>query len=95
MAIKMRVSMPRVTMRIEDPSVKMTVGAARLIYLSGEPYEGEYEVTPKVEAETVLPTAQKLLARDVTVHKIPYYEMDNTSGGTTVYIGSEKDLQLS
>lgn len=95
MAIKMHVSMPRVTMRVEDPSVKMTVGAARLIYLSGEPYEGEYEVTPKVETETVLPTAQKLLARDVTVHKIPYYEVSNNSGGLTIYIASDEEIQIS
>ena len=95
MGVKMRVSSPRVTMRVEAPSVNMKVGDARLIYLSGEPYDGDYEVTPKIDEATVLPTAQKLLARDVTVHKIPYYEMDNASGGTTVYIGSEKVLQLS
>ena len=49
-------------------------------------YEGVYEVTPKV-SEQSLPTAQKFLARDVTIEKIPYFEVGNTSGGTTVTIG--------
>ena len=52
------------------------------------PYEGEYEVTPKV-AEQTLPTAQKLLEEDVHIKKIPYFEVSNTSGGNTVYIGNE------
>lgn len=51
-------------------------------------YVGEYEVTPKVTEQT-LPTAQKFLARDVTIEKIPYFEVSNNSGGNTVFIGSE------
>lgn len=87
MGVKMRVSSPRVTMRVEAPSVNMKVGDARLIYLSGEPYDGEYEVTPKIDEATVLPTAQKLLARDVTVKKIPITKVGNNSGGNTIIIG--------
>ena len=83
----MRVSSPRVTMRVEAPSVNMKVGDARLIYLSGEPYDGDYEVTPKIDEATVLPTAQKLLARDVTVKKIPITKVGNNSGGNTIIIG--------
>lgn len=49
-------------------------------------YNGAYEVTPKVNEQS-LPTAQKFLARDVTIEKIPYFEVGNTSGGTTVTIG--------
>lgn len=52
------------------------------------PYEGEYEVTPKVTEQT-LPTAQKLLEEDVHIKEIPYFEVSNNSGGNTVYIGSE------
>lgn len=48
-------------------------------------YEGEYEVTPKAESATVLPTKNKALEDNVTVHKIPYFETSNESG-TTVYI---------
>lgn len=51
-------------------------------------YEGTYDVTPKVEEQT-LPTAEKFLEKDVTIKKIPYFEVSNTSGGDTVYIGNE------
>lgn len=56
-----------------------------------EPYTGEYEVTPKVDAQT-LPTAQKFMADDVTVFGIPYFETSNTSDGNTVYIGTEVEI---
>lgn len=49
-------------------------------------YEGVYEVTPRVIEQTI-PTAQKFLARDVTIEKIPYFEVSNNSGGTTASIG--------
>ncbi len=50
------------------------------------PYEGEYEVTPKFEAQT-LHTADRLLTKDVIIEEIPYAEVSNNSGGTTVTIG--------
>lgn len=49
-------------------------------------YVGDYEVTPKVEAQT-LSTANKILTKDVTVNKIPYAEVTNTAKGKTVTIG--------
>lgn len=58
------------------------------VYKDAPPYEGEYEVTPKVSKQT-LPTAKKLLSKDVTIKEIPYFEVSNTSGGNTVYIGNE------
>ena len=51
-------------------------------------YEGEYEVTPTVKEQT-LPTAQKMMAEDMRIKEIPYFEVGNTSGGNTVYIGNE------
>ena len=51
-------------------------------------YEGEYTVTPKTTEQT-LPTANKLLRKDVFIKEIPYFEVGNNSGGNTVYIGSE------
>ena len=38
--------------------------------IGGEPYEGEYTVTPSAETQT-LDTANKLLARNVTINPIP------------------------
>lgn len=52
------------------------------------PYEGDYEVTPKVN-EQVLPTAQKFMTNDVTINGIPIYRVTNNSGGTTIYIAKE------
>ncbi|MBQ6679563.1 MAG: hypothetical protein IJM76_06020 [Lachnospiraceae bacterium] len=51
-------------------------------------YEGEYTVTPKM-VEQVLETADKRMLDDVTVRAIPYYEVGNDQGGTTVYIAME------
>lgn len=51
-------------------------------------YEGSYEVTPKVTSQT-LPTKEKFLTEDVTVKAIPYFDVSNSSGGTTVYIAKE------
>lgn len=48
-------------------------------------YKGPYTVTPKVDEQT-LATAQKSMSKDVTVEKIPYSEVTNPSGGTTVNI---------
>ena len=56
--------------------------------LDVETYEGAYEVTPKVSGQ-VLPTMSKYMKKDVTVNAIPYFNVGNTSGGSTVYIGSE------
>ena len=57
-------------------------------YVGGEPYEGEYTVTPQVEAQ-ILPTKEKILLGDIAVKAIPFYEVSNTSGGDTVFIGNE------
>jgi hypothetical protein len=56
--------------------------------VGGVPYEGDYTVTPKVEAQTI-PTKDKVMLDDVTVRAIPVFRVSNTSGGTTVYIAKE------
>lgn len=50
-------------------------------------YNGEYEVTPLVDKETTLPTANKIMTKDVVVKQVPYFETSNNTGGETVYIG--------
>lgn len=55
---------------------------------SGEIYDGDYVVIPKV-TEQMLPTAEKFMEDDVTVKSIPYFNVSNTAGGSSVYIGSE------
>lgn len=51
-------------------------------------YEGEYTVIPKT-AEQVLPTEKKMMGSDITIKEIPFFDVSNTSGGTTVYIANE------
>ena len=51
-------------------------------------YDGAYEVTPKVEEQSLL-TKDKHMTDDVTVKAIPYFNVSNESGGSTVYIGNE------
>ena len=58
------------------------------VHKDADPYRGTYDVTPKVD-EQILPTAQKLMARDVTIKAIPIYNVSNDSGGSTVYIARE------
>ena len=52
-------------------------------------YDGETVITPSATSEIVLETAQKLVREDITVKKIPYYEVSAPTGGTTIYIASE------
>ena len=51
------------------------------------PYEGVTEVTPRADAEIVLPTMRRYVRDDIVVREIPYYEVSNPSGGMTVSIG--------
>lgn len=53
--------------------------------VQGEEYEGSYEVTPKLE-EQILQTAEKVMTNDLKIKEIPYAEVTNPAGGTTVII---------
>lgn len=50
-------------------------------------YEGSYEVTPLVGADTIMQTQGTYLDRDVVLKAIPYTETTNLSGGKTATIG--------
>ena len=69
-------------------SPAMSVELGRPVYMGGDPYEGPYDVTPKVTAQT-LPTAKKLMRDDVSVRAIPYFDVSNPAGGNTIYIANE------
>ena len=56
-----------------------------IFQVQGEEYNGSYEVTPKVEAQ-ILQTAEKVMRDDVTIKEIPYAEVTNPAGGTTIII---------
>lgn len=69
---------------INTISVGFNVGGTSQI----PPYDGEYEVTPKTYDEQVLPTRNKRMINNLTVKKIPQYEVSNDSGYTLI-IGDE------
>lgn len=53
------------------------------------PYEGEYEATPKFEEAVVLATKDKAMTDNVTVKKMPQFEVSNDAGGKTLILGDE------
>ena len=50
-------------------------------------FDGAYEVTPLPFGETTLETRQQYLDRNIVVREIPYQQVSNPSGGTTITIG--------
>lgn len=52
------------------------------------PYTGEYEAKPTFDTIT-LPTTNKYMSDDVTIHPIEVQSVSNLSGGRTVYIGGD------
>ena len=46
-------------------------------------------MVPSAFNTQVLPTANKVLKKDVTVQKVPYFETSNIQNGVTVYIAEE------
>lgn len=51
-------------------------------------YRGAAVITPKAHEGQTLPTQGKVMPEDITVLKVPFFEVSNTSG-KTVYIASE------
>lgn len=72
--------------RITPSSVKLSGNVS--IPVGYEHYEGNYEATPKI-SEYTLDTKDKVMYSDFTVKAIPYYEVSNAQGGTTIIIGEE------
>lgn len=77
----------------EDEGRVLTAENGLPIWKDLPKYDGTYSVTPSTDDTLTLATAQKYMDADVTVKKIPYYETENTSGGMTVYIGSDAEIQ--
>lgn len=86
--IRLKVSGSHLRLNVNSPKIGMKIGQAVIVSVGGEPYEGEYEVTPKISSQ-ILPTAKKLMKDDMTIKAIPYFDVSNTAGGQTIYIGSE------
>lgn len=54
-------------------------------------YTGSYNVIPDLVAQR-LATAEKCMKSDVTIQQIPFFDVSNTAGGSTVYIGTAAEI---
>lgn len=68
---------------------KVVYNRRTLIDLTADTVSGEYEVVPNAFNTQVLPTANKVLKKDIVVQKVPYFETSNNYDGVTVYIAEE------
>lgn len=71
------------------PTIEVQLQNVVLISVEGKKYEGEYDITPSTYNDQVLATRNLVMAKDVTVRKIPQFEVSNTSDGKTLIIGEE------
>lgn len=55
-------------------------------------YDGDYEITPTVNGLT-METKDRYMTENVKIHAIPFFEVGNTSGGNTVYIAGEIEME--
>lgn len=70
---------------VKKPAVDFAVDNVRVAAGGGAPYEGDYEITPSEEAQT-LPTANRMLARNIVVAPIPqnYGRITYNGGGIII-----------
>ena len=74
-------------LKVANASSHLRVGeTVYVIEDHGEIYDGEYEVSPTFEDQT-LHTEHKYMTNDVIVDAIEVSRTTNPSGGKTVYIG--------
>lgn len=70
-------------------TLEAELGAFSVTITDGEKYTGLYTVTPATYNEQILGTKNKTMSDNVTVERIPVYEVANNSGGNTLTIGIE------
>lgn len=80
----------KINVHVAAPStIQVQLQDVSLINVVGEKYEGDYEITPSTYNDKVMATQNMVMTRDVTVRKIPQFEVSNTSNGKTLIIGEE------
>lgn len=75
-----------IRLKVQDKS-PVRLRATEGVPIYPDTYQGEYEVTPKVTAQS-LATRGLMMLDDVAVLAVPYYETSNESG-KTAYIANE------
>lgn len=71
------------------PAIEVQLQNVVLISVEGKKYEGEYDITPSTYNDKVLATRNLVMSKDVTIRKIPQFEVSNSADGKTLIIGEE------
>lgn len=71
---------------ILQSAVKVCISGITVI--SSPEYVGPYDIVP-LFSEQVLQTEKRLMTKNVTIEKIPQYEVSNDYGGVTLIMGEE------
>ena len=74
---------------LQDSDYILEVESAVLVQGHKEEYPGPYRVSPRLSGDVVLPTKDTLMVDNVTIKKIPQYEVANESEGITFIIKEE------
>lgn len=87
MTVRLR-EIDRVAARVQEPdTLSVVLGEAAVIEKGAvDYYEGDYDVTPLITAQT-LPTRSKTMRDDVRIDMIPTREIPNAAGGVTFVVG--------
>lgn len=72
---------------IQDDSLQIQLDTPVARGGGGEEYDGPYEFTSALYNDQIAATQYKTMKRNVVIHPIPIFEVDNPQGGTTVTIG--------
>lgn len=90
MTIRLKVINDESRLIIQSDELKIK-SEATVIYQTDESqiYSGSYHVVPSVENDISLPTKSKVMNQNLTVAKVPQFEVSNESGGKTLIIGEE------
>lgn len=70
----------------ELPKISANLGTIQVVAGGGKKYEGDYNITPTFEKQT-LPTDNRILTENMTVEAIRVVKVSNESGGNTIIIG--------
>jgi hypothetical protein len=79
-----------IKLKVTDPVIKIKFPIT-VVHEStdGEIYQGDYTVTPKITKEILLQTKSKVMKNNVTVLKMPQFEVANDADGVTLILGDE------
>lgn len=87
--VTFEIKMPKVSFNIlPTPTLEFDIQVS-FVDGVGKTYTGPYEVIPQLYEDISLPTKGTTPKKNITVFKIPQYEVSNEAGGTTLILGGE------